>query len=212
MTPQDAIRLLSERADPGANWVLHSLQVGRVARALGRALEERGFALAPDDLCVQGLLHDVGRSFSHGPFHGWTGYVYLRSRGLGGWGRGCLVHWLKGRDRDELLATSRMPPGFVARVLGELRPPEWTLADSVVSLADSCVRHATIVPYPERHAELLRRYGESRWLRRAWELAEAHARQVEAALDSPLAAALEPLYGDTLRPGDGRSARDLLPR
>ncbi|TAH36567.1 MAG: HD domain-containing protein [Planctomycetota bacterium] len=198
MSPQEALRLLDQRAAPGENWHLHSRQVGKVALVLGRALVDAGHSVDVERLYVQGLLHDVGRSFNHGPLHGWTGYVYLRSLGAGEAGRGCLAHWLKGRDEAEMAATSRLSPAFVSRVYGELQPAAWSIEDSVLSLADSCVRHTTIVTFDERHAELLQRYGDSRWLRRAGELAQLQAEELAAALRASVHEVLAPLYGDAL--------------
>lgn len=199
MNAQEALRLLDQRAAPGETWHLHSRQVGKVAFRLGQALRAAGHALDVEQVHVQGLLHDVGRSFSHGPLHGWSGYVYLRSLGQAPAGRGCLAHWLKGRGAAEMAASSRLSPAFVGRVYAELGPQPWNLADSVLSLADSCVRHTTIVPLEERHRDLLLRYGDTRWMRRAWELAEQQADEIGRALHASVDEVLRPLYGDELR-------------
>lgn len=198
MSPEHAREILSAHTRPGEAWPLHCLQVARVTLALGDALANAGVIMDLDDLESQALLHDLGRSRTHGPFHGWTGFLILRSLGHARAGRGCLTHWLKGRSSEEVLRAARFRPAFVARLYEALEPPGWTLADSVLSVADSSVRHSTVVPFDERHDDLERRYGPSPWIRRARELTAQHATEVAARLGHPLEPVLAPLYGDTL--------------
>lgn len=193
MTPQEARAYLASRARPEEGWVRHSRQVARVAVALGRALAAAGRPVDLPALEVQALLHDVGRSLAHSPLHGWAGYVLLRRDGAPQDGRGCLVHWLKGREPAEVAATTSLPRAFLDRVYAALDPREWRLEDSVLSVADSCVRHDQVVGVDERHGDLIRRYGDSVWLRRAWELARAQAADLEAAVGRPLDEVLAPL-------------------
>ncbi|RMH02256.1 MAG: HD domain-containing protein [Planctomycetota bacterium] len=198
MSPAEARDLLEEYAPPGAPWAAHCRQVARVARLLADELAGRGAPVAPEELEVQGLLHDIGRARTHGPYHGWAGYVLLRARGRPEAGRGCLTHWLKGRSREELAAHGAFRPRFLDRVLAALDPPDWTVADSVLSVADASVRHSTVVDLDERFRDLSDRYGDSRWLRRARELTEQHARDLGRILGRPVAELLRPLYGDSL--------------
>ncbi len=172
--------------------------MARVAVQLGEALRGAGVAVDLADLEVQALLHDIGRSLTHGPFHGWSGYVLLRSLGHAEAGRGCLTHWLKGREPEELRANSHFRDSFIERVYAAVQPPEWSLADSVLSVADSSVRHSTVVDFEDRYLDLYQRYGRSRWLQRAHELTEQHAEAIGARLGYPVERVLEPLYGDTL--------------
>lgn len=201
MTPlgrNGALALLEAHSPAGESWPRHSRQVAKVAGALCAAL-----ALPQDEaelVEAQALLHDIGRSRTHGPLHGWTGYVLVRAHGHPLEARGCLAHWLKGRGPEELLRDGRLAPGFVERAFAIFGERPWSLQDSVVSLADSCVRDTTIVTLDERHEDLLRRYGESRWMRRAWELARRHGEEVTAALGFPFEEILAPLHGDRLDP------------
>lgn len=197
LAPAAALAFLDRHTRPGESWPLHCRQVARVARTLGEALAARGARVDPGLLEVQALLHDVGRSLTHGPLHGWTGFVLTRSHGHALEGRGCLVHWLKGRAPEEL-HDGRLTPGFIRRAFAVFEQEPWNLQDSVVSLADSCVKNTTIVTLRERHADLLARYGDSRWMRRAAELAEQHAAEIGAALGSPAEDLLAPLHGDRL--------------
>ena len=195
--PRDEARALLDRhAPPDAGWKRHCLQVAKVADRMSTALVEAGRPVDRDALHAQALLHDVGRARTHGPFHGWTGFVLLRAQGFPRAGRGCLTHWLKGREPDEVLASPLFRPGIVAQAYAALGPEGWTLSDSVLSIADSSVRHTTIVSVRSRHRDLLERYGDSTWLRRAEELAHGHAAEVGAALGFPVEELLAPLYGD----------------
>lgn len=195
-----AARLFLDRHAPlGESWPLHCRQVAKVARALGAALAARGARVDADLLEVQALLHDIGRSKTHGPLHGWTGYVLVRAHGHAREARGCLAHWLKGRAPEELRG-GRLTDAFIGRAFAAFEAEPWSLQDSVVSLADSCVRNTTIVTLQERHADLFTRYGDSRWMRRAAELAEQHAAEIGAALGSPVEEILAPLHGDRLDP------------
>jgi len=191
--------LLDRHAPPDAAWKRHCLQVAKVTDRLCDALTAAGGEIDADALHVQALLHDVGRARTHGPFHGWTGFVLLRSEGVAEAGRGCLTHWLKGRDPEEVLEAPPFRPHIIDQAYAALGGPEgWTLGDSVLSVADSSVRHTTIVSVRSRHHDLLERYGDSRWLRRAEELAHRHADEVAAALGFPVEELLKPLYGDRL--------------
>lgn len=189
-----ALDLLDRHSPPGASWPLHCRQVAKVARRLADAVG----AVDAELVEAQALLHDIGRSRTHGPLHGWTGFVLVRAHGFPREGRGCLTHWLKGRAPEELHGAGRLTPGFVERAFATFAVEPWGLADSIVSLADSCVMNTTIVTLDERHEDLLRRYGESRWMRRAWELARQHADEVGAALGSRVEEVLAPLHGDRL--------------
>ncbi len=188
--------LLDELAPPDAEWRRHCLQVAKLTGILTTALDDAGTALDPDRLQAQALLHDIGRARTHGPFHGWTGYLILRALGHADAGRGCLTHWLKGRHPDELLTTPLFRRGIVDQAYAALEPEGWSLGDSVLSIADSSVQHTTIVSVHSRHRDLIDRYGDSHWLRRAEELAHAHAAEVGAALGFPVEELLAPLYGD----------------
>ncbi len=194
LPPEEARRLLRRLAPPDERWPRHCLQVARVARRLGEALRAAGVELDLDLLESQALLHDVGRARTHGPLHGWTGWVLLRSMGHAPEGRGCLTHWLKGRSPEEVVAAG-FRPHVVAQAFAALEPVPWDLADSALSVADSSVRHDVVVPMAERHADLLERYGDSDWLRRHAELGAAHAAAIEEVVGVPLDELLAPLHG-----------------
>ncbi len=199
LTPKEALNLLDQHAPPGEEWPLHCRQVAKVAVTVATALPDTAPEFSQEELQTQALLHDIGRSKTHGPMHGWSGFTLLRSLGHADAGRGCLTHWLKGRTPEDLLATGHFEEKWIAQVFSSLQPPEWTLTDTLLSFADSCVKHTTIVPLAERHADLFARYGESIWMTRAQQLAQGHADALSDLFQHDVEDILRPLHGDTLK-------------
>jgi len=195
MNTSEANDLLNGVDEDGESWPQHCRQVARVSRCLADALNNCG-ADIDAELCErQGLLHDIGRSKTHGPLHGWTGFTMLRGLGHAPEARGCLAHWTKGRRQEELDVVQMWKPSFVARVYEVFEQRPWDIYDSVVSAADSSVRHTEIVSIEARHQDLFDRYGDSIWMRRAAELAHIHATELGDILKSPVAELISPLYG-----------------
>jgi len=197
LSPACAERLLVNLSPPNEEWPCHCRQVAKVAGVVGAALMEKGHALDLNMLITQALVHDIGRAKTHGPLHGWTGFVMMRARGFEEAGRGCLTHWLKGRSLEEVLTATRWNTSVTESAFEALGPAPWQLSDSVLSFADSSVQHTTIVPIAQRHQDLLERYGDSLWLRRAAELGEQHGEEIAAALGFPVETLLTPLFGDS---------------
>lgn len=189
----DARCLLLDRASPTEAWVEHCHQVAKVAHHVGAALQRAGAEFDLELLEVRALLHDIGRSKTHGALHGWSGYCLLKGEGFAAEGRGCLTHWLKGRSHIEVAESDLWEPSLADRAF-EALGPHWDLADSVLSVADSSVQHTTIVPMAARHRDLDQRYGKSPWLTRAAELAESQAAEISDALGFSLDDLLAPLY------------------
>jgi|FLOH01.1.fsa_nt_gi hypothetical protein len=196
--------LLAEHAPPHEAWPHHCRQVAKVAGVIGQALLAAKHPLDVDLLITQALVHDIGRAKTHGPLHGWTGFVMMRARGYEAAGRGCLTHWLKGRSRAEVAAAAPWSSSVTKSAFDALEPVPWQLLDSVLSYADSSVQHTTIVPIAQRHFDLYTRYGESSWLRRAAELGELHGAEISAALGFSVETLLTPLFGNS---ADGHSLR-----
>ena len=118
----------------------------------------------------------------------------LRGMGHPAEARGCLSHWTKGRQREELEVVPLWKSSFVDQVFDIFTTDPWTLYDSIVSVADSSVCHTEIVSLEARHQDLLDRYGDSIWMRRASELAHIHANELSDILKSPVAELISPLY------------------
>jgi hypothetical protein len=193
LNEREALEVFDAFSPGEALWKRHSRRVAEVAGAVGVALDRRGEAVDPEFLRIAGLFHDLGRSRTHGPAHGWVGYVLLRRAGLARYGRGCVAHWIKGRSLEEMLHDGRWSPRFLRAVFDELGLPELLLGDRVVALADSVVAHDRIVTVEERTADLARRYGDTPFVRRNHELSVALRRDLEDRMGDTLERVLAPL-------------------
>jgi bis(5'-nucleosidyl)-tetraphosphatase len=171
--------LLGNDRESPQPWQRHSIRVSEVAHRIALALHARGHDVDPDEARLQGLWHDIGRKFGHGPLHGWEGFLHLQRLGLPAHARACLTHWLKGRTKAEVLATSGLEPELVERMFREATLDAPTLLDDVMSLADALVKGDQVVSLDERYADVFARYGESEWLRRNAELARAQQAKLE---------------------------------
>jgi uncharacterized protein len=192
---RQAIEVFEVLAPGEALWKRHSLRVADVSRAIGEALARNGEGADPEHVGVLGLFHDLGRSRTHGPAHGWVGYVLLRRAGLERYARGCVAHWIKGRTLEEMLREGGWSPRFLRTVFETFGFPDLTLEDRVVALADSVVAHDRIVTVEERTADLVRRYGDTSFVRRNHELALGLRRDLEERMGESLERVLGGLAG-----------------
>ncbi len=161
-----ASALLDELAERFTPWRLHSLETGRVAGVIARGVAAHSPERPLDPCWIEaaGLLHDIGRSRSHGMAHPIEGFRLLSERGLGHLAKPCVSHWLKGRRRSEL----EKVPEFSRTLLDELASSVdldcFSLSEKIVALSDSLVQHDRIVTIEERYREAQDRYGPSRWM------------------------------------------------
>jgi HD domain-containing protein len=193
LPPDQARQVLANHSPTGEVWPAHCRQVARIARMVALSANAAGAEVMPDSCESMALVHDIGRSITHGPLHGWEGFQLMDALGHPGTGRGCLTHWLKGREPEELLESGFEMP-LIEQAYNSLIPREWQLEDSIVSFADSSVAGAQVVPLQTRHADLSERYGASVWLDRHLELGLQHAQQISDALGHPVTELLKALY------------------
>lgn len=186
MSFEEAVRLLDRLAPGDHLWKKHSYCVAEVAHILAQALLEEGEKLDPHFIRIAALLHDAGRAKTHGPLHGWVGYVLLRKEGVEHYARGCIVHWLKGRTEAEVLADGKLSPRFVRRLYLHFKLPHLTLTDKILALADSLVMHDRVVPLEKRYADLQLRYGKSDWLQRHEQMSREYQEEIESLLGCKL--------------------------
>lgn len=193
MNFEEAARLL-DRFAPGEHlWKKHSHRVSDVAHTMALALIEEGERLDSHFIRIAALLHDVGRSKTHGPLHGWVGYVLLRKEGVEAYARGCIVHWLKGRTEAEVLADGKLSARFVRRLYLRFRLPHLSLTDKILALSDALVMHDRVVPLETRYEDLQARYGKSAWLDRHQQMSLEYQSEMESILGRKLEALLAPL-------------------
>ncbi len=198
MTPEEALPILEAHSPLGETWPRHCRQVAKVAHSLAAAVADVGADVHPPRVEARALVHDIGRFKTHGPMHGWSGYLLLKRLGHPALGRGCITHWTKGRPAEEMAASPAFSESFIEKVYAALDPPDWTLEDSILSVADSSVMHTTIVSLKPRHDDLETRYGSSTWMDRIKNLAFSQESEISAVLGHPVADILGPLHGDTL--------------
>lgn len=80
-SPPECRRILQESGTP-ADVVAHAEAVERVAAPIALRLEQLGQAIDVDLVVAGALLHDIGRSRTHGLDHAGVGADLLRQRGL----------------------------------------------------------------------------------------------------------------------------------
>ncbi len=189
-------RRLFDRIAPGEHlWKRHSHQVAEIARRLGQGLLESGDSRFDLSLAHNGaLFHDLGRSKTHGSLHGWVGYVLLRKHGAERYGRGCIVHWVKGNSQETVLASHRrLTPNFVRGVYEQFDLPHLTMEDKVVSLADSLAMHDQVVTLDRRFEDIYRRYGKSEWMNGQYVFAKQYQEEIERKIGRSISELLAPI-------------------
>jgi 8-oxo-dGTP pyrophosphatase MutT (NUDIX family) len=160
LSPAGARALLVDRAGAGAPVVAHTTEVAAMARALADAWD----GIDADYVEAAAWVHDVGRSVSNDTRHTIEGFRLLVDAGHPGYAPPCLSHYTKGRPHDEC---------------GELADEMWRLCDletfsveeQLVALADFMAAGPRRVTLEERHADLVARYGASRFLDHSLECA-----------------------------------------
>ncbi len=164
--PPAARALLEELSEPDMAWRLHSLETGRVAGKIARGVAAHSPSRPIDPCWVEaaGLLHDIGRSRSHGMAHPIEGFRLLEARGLGHLAKPCVSHWLKGRSRGALEKNPDFSRGLLEELDSSVDLGCFTLSEKIVALSDSLVQHDRVVTIEERYREARDRYGQSRWM------------------------------------------------
>lgn len=158
--------LLDEVSRPDEPWHRHSLEVARVATLLSCEIVAQRPEMPIDPQWVEAaaLLHDIGRSRSHGARHPLEGFRLLREKGLDHLSKTCVSHWLKGRSRNELENDPWFSRELLDELFGSLDLDEFTPSEKIVALADSLVMQDKLVTVEERYSDASERYGQSSWM------------------------------------------------
>ncbi len=180
--------LLDELSRPDEPWLAHSKEVACVAGLMAREVVARRPELPVDPHWVEAaaLLHDIGRSRSHGIYHSLEGFRLLEEKGLGHLSKACISHWLKGRSRKELEADSFFTPELLEELFGELKLEEFTLSEKLVALADSLVMSDQRVTVDKRYSDAMERYGVSSWMRDNLAISKRLLAETSALLEQPV--------------------------
>jgi|GEM_PF-128945 len=185
--------LLDELSDPQELWHRHSARTAEVAATLARAVAAKNpdLPLTAGWVEAAALVHDIGRSRSHGMSHPIEGLRILRRRGLDYLAKPCISHWLKGRPRNELESYPYFTTTLLDEVFGALELDTFTLSEKIIALADSMVKHDRIVTISERYEDIRQRYGSSRWMIESERKSQELCAEVEALTGSPVADLIE---------------------
>jgi len=128
----------------------HSINVAR--RALKIANKIRKAKVDKNLIVIGALLHDVGRSKSHGFDHAIIGSKMLKERGYPkSLSRICETHILGGLDEDDAKEVGLPVNNYIPS----------TLEEKIICLADKQCLGTKIVSVEERFASWFNKYGQS---------------------------------------------------
>lgn len=136
MQAKDAVEIL-HRAGCSRKLIQHCLTVRDIAIRMARDLRARGFPIDVERVEIGALLHDIGRTKTHGVDHGVVGAEILNSMGL---------------SEFSGFAENHVGAGIPASEARELGLPEKdyfprTLEEKVVSYADKLAGGSKEVPF-----------------------------------------------------------------
>lgn len=129
--------------------IKHSIIVSKNAKRIAGAIKRNGYAIDTEFIEVAALLHDIGRSRTHGVTHGIEGSRILKKK-FPKFARVCETHIGAGLDKEE--ATSL---GLPAR---DYLPK--TLEEKVIAHADNLVCGDLIVGISDAIKELEEKLGK----------------------------------------------------
>jgi len=121
------------------NIVSHSISVSKKAREIADKIKASGHDIDSDFVEIGAILHDIGRSKSHGIDHGIKGSEILRNSEFSEFARVCETHLCAGIDRKEAASIGLPAKDYI---------PE-TLEEKVIAHADNLTAHKDHVPISE---------------------------------------------------------------
>lgn len=131
----EAIKLL-ENANCSSGVIRHCIAVSKNAREIAEKLKKNGYDIDVNFVEIAALLHDIGRSNTHGIFHGVEGAKILKGYGLEEkFIRICERHIGAGLTKDDALSLG-LPAGNYL--------PE-TLEEKIIAHADNITSKDKIV-------------------------------------------------------------------
>ena len=131
----------------------HSAEVARVARVLAEAWG----GIDNDYVESAALLHDIGRTRTHGEGHPLDGFRLLVDLGHPGHAPCCITHYTKGAPPEEL----GLEPGKAAAFWKVCDQSWFPVEERLIALADSLVAGSRRVSIEQRLADLRARYGDA---------------------------------------------------
>ncbi len=145
----EALLLLKE-SGCDAKLIRHSIVVSKLASRIARKIKKKGYDIDVGFVETAALLHDIGRSKTHGIRHGIEGAKILRSRGLIKHAKVCERHMGAGIDREEAQSMGLPRRDFIPK----------TLEEKVIAHADNLVSDTKEVPIEKTIKWLKRELGK----------------------------------------------------
>lgn len=130
--------------------VNHSLAVSKKAREIADRIKANGHDIDPDFVEVGAILHDIGRSKSHGMDHGIKGSEILRNSEFSEFARICEVHLGAGIDEEEAASLDLPEKDYI---------PE-TLEEKVIAHADNLTADKEHIPISQTIEKMERKLGK----------------------------------------------------
>ncbi len=151
LSEKEARNLLARYVPLDETWGAHSVTVARLAGQIADALVAAGMDVDPVLARTGGLLHDIGRVFTHdGITHCWEGYQTLLALDQPLLARFCAVHSSGGMDADEAVS--------VGWPRTDYRPRTWE--EKAVTIADGLAHFDSVICLADRCASVRERYRE----------------------------------------------------
>lgn len=129
--------------------VAHSIAVSINSLSIARKIRRKGYTVDLEFVEVAALLHDIGRSRTHGIKHGIEGAEILRREGLGQFSRVCETHIGGGITRKEAMKMGLPKRDYL---------PE-TLEEKIIAHADNITWGTETVPVEKTIEKLRGRLG-----------------------------------------------------
>ena len=145
----DALRLLSSEGCD-ARLISHVKAVSKLAKQIAEKIKSKGIPIDVDFVEVAALLHDIGRSKTHGIRHGVEGAAIMRAKGFEAYARVCERHIGAGLTKEEAKGLG-LPEGDYL--------PE-TLEEKVVTYADKLIEGESVVPILDAIKDFKKKLGD----------------------------------------------------
>lgn len=142
----EALNLLKKAGcEPGV--IKHCIAVSRNAVNIAGKIREAGHKVDIDFIRVAGLLHDIGRSRTHGIMHGVEGARILE--GYPKYARVCETHIGAGLTKEEATELGLPSKDYIPK----------TLEEKIIAHADNLIDHDKMVPFEEALGKFKKRLG-----------------------------------------------------
>ena len=141
----------------------HCIVVKEIALDIVKQIKEKNSQAEIDAEVIEAgaLLHDIGRTRSHGVDHGYRGYMLMREANIDERVARCaLVHVLGGFDKEDI--RKEFPTDSRNEIKVSLMPK--SIEEKIVCLADKNAEGTMQVTTKKRFSRWFKKYGKSSFL------------------------------------------------